>query len=345
LVVKDKNKKESSASILFLTTNYRPPTTNKLMPSTEITIRNATFRNPVLTASGTFGYGLESEGFLDVSKLGGVVTKSISRKPRDGNPPQRIAETTAGMLNSIGLANVGVDAFLDMKLPQLRQKGVTTIVNIAASSVEEYCYVLERCEEHEGITGYEINVSCPNVKDGGLNFGTHCPSVAQITRELRRRTEKFLAIKLTPNVTSIGEFAKACEAEGADAVACVNTFVGMAVNIHNRRPKIATITGGYSGPAIKPMALAKVFEVRKAVQIPIIGIGGIMSPEDAIEFMIVGASLVEVGTALFVNPAAGIPIIAGIEEYLQKHGMNSIHELIGSLDTTMQPSLVAAGWN
>jgi dihydroorotate dehydrogenase (NAD+) catalytic subunit len=311
---------------------------------TEITIRNVTFRNPVLTASGTFGYGLESDAFLDVAKLGGVVTKSISRKPRDGNPPQRIAETTAGMLNSIGLANVGVDVFLESKLPALRQKGVTTIVNIAASSVEEYCYVLERCEEHEGVAGYEINVSCPNVKDGGLNFGTHCPSVAHITRELRKRTEKFLAIKLTPNVTSIGEFAAACEGEGADAVACVNTFVGMAVNIHTRRPKIATITGGYSGPAIKPMALAKVFEVRKAVKIPIIGIGGIMTAEDAIEFMIVGASLIEVGTALFVDPAAGLKIADGIESYMQKHGMLSVHELIGSLDTTMQPSLVAAGW-
>jgi dihydroorotate dehydrogenase (NAD+) catalytic subunit len=273
-----------------------------------------------------------------------VVTKSISRKPRNGNPPQRITETTAGMLNSIGLANVGVDVFLDAKLPELRAKGVTTIVNIAASSVDEYCYVLERCEEHAGISGYEINVSCPNVKDGGLSFGTDCPSVALITRELRKRTDKLLAIKLTPNVTSIGEFAKACEAEGADAVACINTVIGMAVNIHTRRPALATITGGYSGPAIKPIALAKVHEVRKAVSIPIIGIGGIMSAEDAIEFLIVGASLVEVGTALFVDPAAGIPIADGIERYLIEHGLSSVQELIGSLDTTMQPSLVAAGW-
>jgi dihydroorotate dehydrogenase (NAD+) catalytic subunit len=315
------------------------------MPLTEITIRNATFKNPVLTASGTFGYGLECEAFLDVSELGAVVTKSISRKPRDGNPPQRIAETTAGMLNSIGLANVGVDVFLDQKLPELRRRNATVIVNIAASSVEEYCYVLERCEEHEGIAGYEINVSCPNVKDGGLNFGTHCPSVAEITRQLRRRTEKFLAIKLTPNVTSIGEFAVACEGEGADAVSCVNTFVGMAVDVHTRRPKIATITGGYSGPAIKPMALAKVYEVRKAVKIPIIGIGGIMSAEDAIEFMIVGATLVQVGTALFVDPAAGVGIVRGIEEYMTRHGVDTIQDLIGSLDTTMQPSLVAAGWS
>jgi dihydroorotate dehydrogenase (NAD+) catalytic subunit len=248
------------------------------------------------------------------------------------------------MLNSIGLANVGVDVFLDAKLPLLRERNATVIVNIAASSVEEYCYVLERCEEHEGIAGYEINVSCPNVKDGGLNFGTHCPSVAQITRELRSRTEKLLAIKLTPNVTSIGEFAIACEGEGADAVSCVNTFLGMAVDIHSRRPKIATITGGYSGPAIKPIALAKVYEVRKAVKIPIIGIGGIMSAEDAIEFMIVGASLVQVGTALFVDPAAGVKIAQGIERYLAEHNLSSAHDLVGSLDTSMQPSLVAAGW-
>lgn len=313
--------------------------------STAITIGNVTFKNPVLTASGTFGYGLECESFVDVAQLGAVVTKSISRKPRDGNPPQRIAETTGGMLNSIGLANVGVDVFLSAKLPELRRRGATVIVNIAASSVDEYCYVLERCEEHEGIAGYEVNVSCPNVKDGGLNFGTHCPSVAQITRELRARTRKLLAIKLTPNVTSMGEFARACQEEGADAVSCVNTFLGMAVDAHTRRPKIATITGGYSGPAIKPLALAKVYEVRKAVSIPIIGIGGIMNAEDAIEFMIVGASLVQVGTALFVDPAAGVTIARGIEEYLTAHSIASAAELVGSLDTSMQPSLVAAGWS
>jgi dihydroorotate dehydrogenase (NAD+) catalytic subunit len=315
------------------------------MIDTSLTIRGAHFRNPVLTASGTFGYGLECPDFIDVAKLGAVVTKSISRKPRDGNPPQRIAETTAGMLNSIGLANVGVDVFLEEKLPALRERGATVIVNIAASSVEEYCYVLERCEEHEGISGYEINVSCPNVKDGGLSFGTNCSAVGEITRELRRRTERMLAMKLTPNVTSIAEFARACEAEGADAVACVNTFVGMAVDIHTRRPKIATITGGYSGPAIKPIALAKVYEVVKAVKIPVIGIGGIMTAADAIEFLVVGASLVQVGTALFVDPGAGLPIAQGIEEYLRHNGMRSTRELIGSLDISLQPSLVAAGWS
>lgn len=314
------------------------------MPSTAVTIRNITFKNPVLTASGTFGYGLECPDLVDVSRLGGVVTKSISRKPRPGNPPQRIAETTGGMLNSIGLANVGADVFLAEKLPALRALGATTIVNIAASSIEEYCTVLEMCEEHEGVDGYEINVSCPNVKDGGLSFGTDCPAVGQITRELRRRTEKMLAIKLTPNVTSIGEFARACEAEGADAVSCINTYVGMAVDVHTRRPIIATITGGYSGPAIKPLALAKVHEVRKACSIPIIGIGGIMTAEDALEFMIVGASLVQVGTALFIDPNIGVTIAEDIERYLSEHGIEDINDLIGSLDTSMQPSLVAAGW-
>lgn len=283
---------------------------------------------------------------FDVSQLGGVVTKSISRKPRDGNPPQRIAETSSGgMLNSIGLANVGVDVFLDQKLPALLERKATVIVNIAASSVEEYCYVLERCEEHEGIDGYEINVSCPNVKDGGLSFGTDCPAVAQITRELRSRTDRFLAMKLTPNVTSIGEFARACEAEGADAVSCVNTFIGMDIDVGTRRPKIATITGGYSGPAILPMALAKVYEVRKAVKIPIIGIGGIMTAQDAIKFLVVGASLIQLGTVLFVDPMAATTVVKGIEEYMQQNGFSQINDLIGSLDVTMQPSLVAAGWS
>ena len=312
--------------------------------NTEQTFRTATFRNPVLTASGTFGYGLETPAFVDVAELGGVVTKSISRKPRPGNPPQRIAETAAGMLNSIGLANVGVDVFLDQKLPALRKAGATVIVNIAASSIEEYAYVLERCEDHEGIDGYEINVSCPNVKDGGLSFGTSCDSVGEITRVLREKTERFLAIKLTPNVTSIGEFARMCEANGADAVSCINTFVGMDVFVESRRPKIATITGGYSGPAILPMALAKVWEVRKAVSIPIIGIGGIMNAEDALKFLIVGASLIQVGTGLFIDPGCGPTIAQGIEEYMDRHGIAEITELIGSMDTSLQPSLVAAGW-
>ncbi|MCC7439858.1 MAG: dihydroorotate dehydrogenase [Armatimonadetes bacterium] len=313
---------------------------------TELQIRNARFKNPVLTASGTFGYGLECPDLFDVSRLGGVVTKSISRKPRDGNPPQRIAETSSGgMLNSIGLANVGVDVFLDQKLPALIERKATVIVNIAASSVEEYCYVLERCEEHEGIDGYEINVSCPNVKDGGLSFGTDCPAVAQITRELRSRTDRFLSMKLTPNVTSIGEFARACEAEGADAVSCVNTFIGMDIDVGTRRPKIATITGGYSGPAILPMALAKVYEVRKAVKIPIIGIGGIMTAQDAIKFLVVGASLIQLGTVLFVDPMAATTVVKGIEEYMQQNGFSQINDLIGALDVTMQPSLVAAGWS
>lgn len=311
---------------------------------TTVTIRNVTFANPVLTASGTFGYGLECPELVDVSKLGAVVTKSISRKPRPGNPPQRIAETAAGMLNSIGLANVGVDVFIAEKLPALRAAGATTIVNIAASSIAEYCEVLEMCDEQEGVDGYEINVSCPNVKDGGLSFGTDCPAVGQITRELRRRTDKMLAIKLTPNVTSIGDFARACEAEGADAVSCVNTFVGMDIFVESRRPKIATITGGFSGPAILPMALAKVWEVSKAVAIPVIGIGGIMTAEDALKFLIVGASLIQVGTALFVDPGCGVTIADGIADYMARHGIAEMSELIGSMDTSLQPSLVAAGW-
>lgn len=320
--------------------------------NTEIKIRNAVFKNPILTASGTFGYGLECPTLTDVSKLGGVITKSVSKKVRQGNPYQRIAEATGGMLNSIGLANVGIDVFLEQKIPALRQANANVIVNIAASSIDEYCHVLERCEEYtaiatnpHSIAGYEINVSCPNVKDGGLNFGTNCNSVAEITKEIRKRTEKFLAIKLTPNVTSVADFAKACETEGADAVTCCNTFVGMAVDIKSRRPKLATITGGYSGAAIKPLALAKVYEVRKAVKIPIIGSGGIMNLQDAIEFLIVGATLVQIGTALFIDPDIGNKIATGVAEYLTDNKLQSIYELIGSLDVTLQPSLAAAGWS
>jgi dihydroorotate dehydrogenase (NAD+) catalytic subunit len=312
----------------------------------EVKIRNIVFKNPILTASGTFGYGLECPELTDVSKLGAVVTKSVSRKLRHGNPFQRIAESTGGMLNSIGLANVGIDIFLNEKIPALKDANATVLVNIAASSIEEYCYLIERCEElNDGVAGYEINVSCPNVKDGGLNFGTNCNSVGEITKSVRKLTDKFISIKLTPNVTSVSEFAIVCESEGADAVTCCNTFLGMAVDSKSRKPKLATITGGYSGPAIKPMALAKVYEVRKATKIPIIGSGGIMCVEDALEFLIVGASLIELGTALFVDPNLGPKIIIGIEDYLIANSFESVNDLIGSLDTTMQPSLVASGWS
>lgn len=299
--------------------------------NTTFTLGTMHLKNRVLVASGTFGYGNEAAPYTDLARLGGIVTKSVSMLPRQGNAPTRIAETPAGMLNSIGLANVGIDAFIGDKLPFLREIDTSIIVNIAASSLEEYIAVLERLEDEQGIEAYEINVSCPNVKEGGLNFGTRTEMTASITRELRRRTRRTLIIKLTPNVTHIAEFAKVCEAEGADAVSLINTLVGMAVNIQTRRPVLSTITGGLSGPAIKPVALAKVFEVFKAVSIPIIGIGGITTWEDAVEFLLVGASAIQVGTASFRDPDAAAKIAAGMETYCTAQGIGDMQELVGDL--------------
>lgn len=312
--------------------------------NTSVTLGPLTLKNPVMTASGTFGYGVECGDFVDVSVLGAVVTKSLSKKVRVGNPPQRVVETVGGMLNSIGLANIGVENFIVEKLPQLRARGVTVIANIAASSFEEYCDVLRRLDGEEGISGYEINVSCPNVKDGGLSFGTNVASVGEITKELRALTKKFLMIKLTPNVANVGDFARACEAEGADAVALINTLVGLSVDVKTRTPRLATITGGLSGPAIKPVALAKVFEARKAVKIPIVGIGGIMNATDALEFLIVGASAIEVGTALFVDANAANKIVTGIEEFLAENKIDSVKDLVGTMHTELAPTLAQQGW-
>jgi dihydroorotate dehydrogenase (NAD+) catalytic subunit len=249
------------------------PIENKV--KTSFTLRGVEFKNRVFVASGTFGYGDEVRTLVDVSQLGGIFTKSLSWKPRAGNPPQRIVETASGMLNSIGLANIGVHTFIEQKLPYVRKLGTRIVANIAASSLQEYCDVLRLLEEQEGIAAYEINVSCPNVKEGGLNFGTDCSMTAKITASLRRLTHKALIIKLTPNVTHISEFARAVEAEGADAVSVINTLIGMAIDVKTRKPKLSTVTGGLSGPAIKPVALAKVYEVAKSVKIPIFGIGGI----------------------------------------------------------------------
>ncbi len=299
--------------------------------NTAFDLNTLHLKNRVLVASGTFGYGNEAAAYTDLSRLGGIVTKSVSWKPRQGNAPTRIAETPAGMLNSIGLANVGVEAFIADKLPFLRSLDTAIVVNIAASSVDEYIEILERLEDEEGIDGYEINVSCPNVKDGGLNFGTKCDMTGAITRELRKRSKRTMIIKLTPNVTHISDFARECEAEGADAVSLINTLVGMAVDIDSRRPKLSTVTGGLSGPAIKPVALAKVFDVSKAVSIPIIGIGGIMTWRDAIEFLLVGASAIQVGTASFRDPDAAVKIAAGMQAWCEKEGVQDIQELVGAL--------------
>ncbi len=288
-------------------------------------------KTPVLTASGTFGYGTEYRELLDVSQLGGIVTKTITPRPRPGNPSPRIWEVSGGMLNSIGLANVGVDAFISEKLPELSNIGTTVIVNVAGSSVEEYWEVVEKLDREKGFDAYEINISCPNVKAEGMAFGSNPEVTEKIVRGVRDRTKRPIIPKLTPNVTSISEIARACEAAGADALSLINTLVGMAIDIQSRKPQIATVTGGYSGPSIKPIALAKVFEAYKAVSIPLIGIGGISCAEDAIEFFIAGASAIQVGTATFINPQTSLEIITGIEEYCEKQEISSIRDLVGSL--------------
>jgi dihydroorotate dehydrogenase (NAD+) catalytic subunit len=310
------------------------------MIDTTFTLGNVQFKNRVLVASGTFGYGDEVRDLANVNDLGGIITKSLSMKPRDGNPATRIVETAGGMLNSIGLANIGVKRFVDEKLPMLRQLDTRVVANIAASSIDEYCAVLDALEMEEGISAYEINVSCPNVREGGLSFGTNCDLTAEITRRLRKRTTKPLIIKLTPNVTHIADFARAVEAEGADAVSVINTLIGMAVNVKTRKPVLATVTGGLSGPAIKPIALAKVYETARAVKIPIIGIGGISNANDALEFLMVGATAVQIGTANFINPATGIHVANGIREYCEANHIASVGTLVGSLDARSGVSIV-----
>ncbi|MEX1138658.1 MAG: dihydroorotate dehydrogenase [Bacteroidota bacterium] len=303
-------------------------------------IRGVDFQNRVFVASGTFGYGDEVKHLVDLNKLGGIFTKSLSWKPRDGNPPRRIVETASGMLNSIGLANIGVHTFIEKRLPFLRTLKTRIIANIAASSIREYGDVLSLLDEQEGVDGYEINVSCPNVKEGGLSFGTDCAMTAKITAELRSKTSRPLIIKLTPNVTHIAEFAKAVKGEGADAVSVINTVIGMAIDVKSRKPKLSTVTGGLSGPAIKPIALAKVFEVAQSVDIPIFGIGGITRMEDAVEFLMAGAVAVQVGTANFVDPATGTTIAEALESYGRQQKLNDIGELVGSLIVDKKSSVL-----
>jgi dihydroorotate dehydrogenase (NAD+) catalytic subunit len=310
------------------------------MADVSVRIGPLTLKNPVLVASGTFGYGNDVPGLADVNLIGGIVTKSLSMKPRDGNPPERIVETAGGMLNSIGLANIGVHEFIKNKLPDLRRYDTSIIANIAASSVDEYCDVLSLLEGQQGIHGYEINVSCPNVKEGGLSFGTDPAKTAEITRRLRKLTKKCLLIKLTPNVTHVSEFARAVEGEGADGVSLINTVVGMAIDHRKRTPKLSTVTGGLSGPAIKPIALAKVYEVSRAVKLPIVGIGGIMTTEDAVEFLLAGASAVQVGTANFIDPSASMKIATGLAAYCDEQKIPKITDLVGALKVRADISVV-----
>lgn len=302
------------------------------MSNVELSVKigSLELKNPVLLASGTVGYGNEIAQYTDLSKLGGIVTKSLSLKPRKGNPPQRIVETPSGMLNAIGLANVGVEVFVKEKIPFLKELNTTLICNIAASSIEEYVECTKILEGEDTIQAFEINVSCPNVKEGGLEFGNDVNAVGKITEKVRAATKKTLIIKLSPNVSRISDFAKVVKAEGGDAVSAINTLVGTSFNIFTRKPKIKNITGGLSGPAIKPVALAKVLEISRNVDIPIIGIGGIMNWKDAAEFMIAGAAAVQLGTVNFINPNAGVEIVEGLKTFCEQTSVNKISELTAS---------------
>jgi dihydroorotate dehydrogenase (NAD+) catalytic subunit len=296
-----------------------------------VNIGKLKLKNPVMTASGTFGYGEEYSEFLDLNELGAVVVKGISLKPRQGNPSPRICETPAGMLNSIGLQNVGLDDFLNIKLPYLKKFDTKIVVNILGNTIEEYLELAEALD-NSGIDAIELNVSCPNVDKGGMLFGTDKKLLEKLIKKIRRVVKNSVLItKLSPNVSDIGGFAKAAEESGSDAVSLINTIPGMAIDVKTRKPKIANIIGGLSGPAIKPIALRMVYEANKSINIPIIGIGGIMNVEDAIEFMLAGATAIEVGTANFINPTATIDIINGLKSYLESNGISDVRKLTGGL--------------
>lgn len=298
---------------------------------TSVKIGSIILKNPVTVASGTFGYGEEYSELIDINKLGGIFTKAITVKPREGNPPPRIVETSCGMLNSIGLANVGVDVFIKEKIPFLKKYDTAVFVNIAGSTVEEYLEVVNKLENTDKIDGLEINISCPNVKHGGLSFGFDPKTTFDLMSEIRKNTKRILIAKLSPNVTAITEIAKAAVDAGSDALSLINTVVGMAIDIKTKKPKLANITGGLSGPAIKPIGIANVWKVAQKVSVPIIGIGGIMSADDAIEYIIAGASAVQIGTGVFVDPQIPENIIKGIEDYCKANNISSIKDLTNSL--------------
>jgi dihydroorotate dehydrogenase (NAD+) catalytic subunit len=299
-------------------------------PDLSVQLGPLKFRNPVLLASGTVGYGNEMSEFIELNSIGGIVTKSLSLKPRKGNPPQRIVETPSGMLNAIGLQNVGVEVFIKEKIPFLKKFDVPLICNIAASTYEEYVECTRILTKEDTIKAFEINVSCPNVREGGLQFGNDVKAVGKITAGVRGATDKPVIIKLSPNVSYISDFAKVVKEEGGDAVSVINTLVGTAFNIYTRKPKLFNVNGGLSGPAIKPIALAKVLEIEQSVDIPIIGIGGISNWKDVIEFMIAGSTAIQLGTINFVDPTAATTIIKGIEEYCTVYGVEKISKLTGS---------------
>ena len=307
---------------------------NVTQPDLQVSLGPLKLKNPVLTASGTFGYGQEFSSVVDLNLLGGIVVKGLSLKPRAGNPPPRIVETPCGMLNAIGLANIGVEAFLEEKLPWLRGLDTPVIVNIYGHTIDEYGALAARLKGVEGISAIEVNISCPNVEQGGMAFGTDPDISARVTEQVLEKGDRPVIVKLSPNVTDIKAVARAVEKAGADGVSLINTITGMAIDIERRLPRLANICGGLSGPAIRPVALYMVYQVVKTVSIPVIGIGGIMDYRDALEFLLAGARAVQVGTANFVNPRAGLDIIEGLREFCQEQGIGAIDEIIGTVGLT-----------
>lgn len=302
------------------------------MLKTQVHIgRGLAIKNPVMTASGTFGYGLEYGDFIDLNRLGGVLVKGTTLHPRQGNPYPRMAETPSGMLNAVGLQNKGVDYFCEHIYPTISGYDTAMIVNVSGSQVEDYIETAEKINALDRIPAIELNISCPNVKEGGMAFGVTCAGAASVVRAVRAVYDKTLIVKLSPNVTDITEIARAVEAEGADSISMINTLLGMAIDAEKRRPVLSTITGGLSGPAVKPIALRMVWQTAQAVKVPIIGMGGIASATDAIEFLLAGASAVEVGTYNFVDPSVTTQIVDGIEDYMHRHGFTDIQDLIGAL--------------
>jgi dihydroorotate dehydrogenase (NAD+) catalytic subunit len=302
------------------------------MTDLSVKIHKLNLKNPVLTASGTFGYGEEFEDFLDIGLLGGIIVKATTSGLREGNRYPRMAETPMGMLNAVGLQNKGIDYFANEIYPRIRRFRTNIIANVSDSTIDGYVKVAERMNSLENIAAIELNISCPNVKEGGMAFGTSCPSAIAVTEAVRKVYHKTLIVKLSPNVTSIVEIARAVEDAGADAVSLINTLLGMAIDAEKRRPVLSTITGGLSGPAIKPIALRMVWQVANAVKIPVIGIGGISNVRDAVEFLLAGASAIQIGTANFVDPLATIKIIDGLEDYLERHEYSSVSQIIGNLE-------------
>ena len=301
------------------------------MVKTEIKLKGLTLKNPVMTASGTFGYGEEYADFVDLSELGGIIVKGTTLHHREGNPYPRMAETPMGMLNCVGLQNKGVDYFIETIYPRIKNFDTNVIVNVSGSNIDDYVTAAAKIDALENIPAIELNVSCPNVKQGGMAFGVTCSGIEQVVKAVREVYHKHLIVKLSPNVTNIAEIALAAEAAGADSVSLINTLLGMAIDAETRKPILSMVTGGLSGACVKPVALRMVWQVAKAVKIPIIGLGGISSATDAIEFLLAGASAIQIGTANFIDPAISAKVAKGIVEYCEKHGVEDVNELVGGL--------------